>query len=686
MKPIFLIVFFAILLTGCRPGPGTTGHIRSVTKAVNHSRIVAAESNHSDWLTHGRNYAEDRYSDLSVINDKNVKRLGLAWSYDLGIQRGIEATPIVVDGIMYVTGPWSMVWAFDARTGNKLWEWDPKVDKKYAQYTCCDVVNRGVALYEGKVFVGTLDGRLVALDAATGHPIWSRVTVDQSKAYTITGAPRVVKGQVIIGNGGAEFGVRGYVSAYDVTYGSLLWRTYTVPGNPAEPFESAAMEEAAKTWSGEWWKYGGGGTAWDAMAYDPDLNLLYIGTGNGAPWSRLHRSDGEGDNLYLSSILALNPDDGELVWHYQTTPGDTWDYTATQPLILADLEIDGAKRQVIMQAPKNGFFYVLDRTDGSFISAAPYSDVSWATGIDQETGRPIIPEENYFEEAPADITPSIFGAHNWQPMAYNPHTGLVYIPAREHKLRFSQDENWEYQPGVWNSGTNQQELSPPKGILQAWDPVAQKEVWRKAMKHHWNGGVLTTGGNLLFQGNGEGNLVVYDARDGQVLLEKFLGTGIIGTPVTYSVNRTQYVTLVAGWGGAGGLYWPPAGEAAQYQQRGRIFTFALDAETSMPELAKLPPINPPTVDLPLTDDQLAAGVQLDHANCARCHGFGAISNTAVPDLRRAGEEVHEQFEFIVYGARLAQGMPNFSDLLSREEVQNIHAYVVSEAIKASATN
>ena len=313
MKSIACFFLFALLFIGCRPGPGTSGHMRSVTRAVDHNRIVAAASNHSDWLTHGRNYAEDRFSSLDVINSENIDRLGLAWSHDLGLQRGIEATPLVVDGILYISGPWSVVWAFDARTGAKLWEWDPKVDRSYAQKACCDVVNRGVALYEGKIFVGTLDGRLVALDAATGHPIWSRVTVDQSKAYTITGAPRVVNGKVIIGNGGAEYGVRGYVSAYDVTYGKLLWRTYTVPGDPSEPFESPAMEEAAKTWSGEWWKYGGGGTAWDAMAFDPDLELLYVGTGNGAPWSRLHRSNGEGDNLYLSSILALNSENGELV-------------------------------------------------------------------------------------------------------------------------------------------------------------------------------------------------------------------------------------------------------------------------------------------------------------------------------------------------------------------------------------
>lgn len=683
MRSILLSIAVTLVLTGCHPEKGSTGHIRSVTKAVDHHRLVKADNNDSDWLSYGKNYAEDRFSSLKVINDQNIDRMGLAWSYDLGTRRGIEATPLVVDGIMYISGPWSVVWALDARTGSLLWEWDPKIDRAYAKFACCDVVNRGVAMAEGKIFVGTLDGRLVALDAATGYPVWSTLTVDQSKAYTITGAPRVVKGQVIIGNGGAEFGVRGYVSAYDITYGHMLWRTYTVPGNPAEPFESEAMEAAAQTWSGQWWKYGGGGTAWDAMAFDPALNLLYIGTGNGAPWSRLHRSDGEGDNLYLSSILALNADDGTLVWHYQTTPGDSWNYTATQPLILADLEIKGAMRKVIMQAPKNGFFYVIDRTNGDFISGKAYTEVTWATGINPDTGRPIIPPESYFTDAPADIAPTPFGAHSWHPMAYNKNTGLVYIPTRAHKTTFSQNPAWEFREGIWNTGTFGVDVSDPSGFLIAWDPVKQASAWRAPMKHHWNGGVLTTAGNLVFQGNGEGQFVAYNATTGKALMKKFLGTGIIGSPITYSINKKQYVTIVAGWGGVGGLFAPPFGEAANLVQEGRIFTFALDASTEMPEYAALPPIAEPPAALTFTEEEINAGNGLYRANCSRCHGAGAVSNTGVPDLRRASSEVLEQFELIVYGARLAQGMPNFSDILTRKEVNDIKAYVVNEARKAS---
>lgn len=671
-----------LFLAGCSPDYGTTGHIRNVTSAVTDSRLDHADQNHSDWLSYGRNYAEDRFSDIHLINAENIDALGLAWTYNLGPQRGIEATPLVVDGIMYISGPWSVVWALDARTGQMIWEWDPAVDRKYAGYACCDVVNRGLALYDGKIYVGVLDGRLVALDAATGHPVWSKLTVDQSKRYTITGAPRVVNGKVIIGNGGAEYGVRGYVSAYDAKWGNLVWRTYTVPGDPSLPFESQALEGAAATWSGDWWQYGGGGTAWDAMAFDHELDLLYVGTGNGAPWSRLHRSAGEGDNLYLSSILALNAENGELAWHYQTTPGDTWDYTATQHLLLADIEIDGELRKVIMQAPKNGFFYVIDRTNGNFISAEPYVEVTWAEGIDA-MGRPVVPPGNFFEEAAADIAPSPYGGHNWQPMAFNPNTGLVYIPIREHKIRISQNPNWTFQAGAWNTGTRSRDLTDPTGFLLAWDPVRQQEAWRIPLAHHWNGGALTTSGNLVFQGNGEGNLVAYNATSGEVLLEKFLGTGTIGAPITYTMNGKQYVTIVSGWGGAGGLTSPPAGDAVGLAQNGRIFTFALGGEAEMPVFAELPEITAPPITTEASAQEIMAAGRIYNANCARCHGWFAIANTGVPDLRRASAEVHEQFQSIVYGARIMQGMPDFTGVLTPEEVDTIHQYVITQAHAAA---
>jgi len=367
-------VFIAVLLISLNLiAQQKTKH---VTQNVTDQALRNATNDSRSWLTYGLNYSENRFSQLKQITAANVQKLSLAWVHELGTERGVEATPLVANGVMYVTGPWSAVYAIDALTGKKLWEYDPIVPTTYGERACCDVVNRGVALYNGKVYVASLDGRLIALNAVNGKKIWEQLTIDQSKPYTITGAPRVIKGKVIIGNGGAEYGVRGYLSAYDAETGKMAWRFYSVPGDPSLPFESKAMEMAAKTWTGEWWKAGGGGTMWDAMAFDPDLNLLYIGTGNGSPWNRRYRSPGGGDNLFLSSIVAINPDSGEYVWHYQTTPSDNWDYTATQHLILADLEINGTQRKVIMQAPKNGFFYVIDRTNGQFISGEPFVKIN----------------------------------------------------------------------------------------------------------------------------------------------------------------------------------------------------------------------------------------------------------------------------------------------------------------------
>jgi quinohemoprotein ethanol dehydrogenase len=526
---------------------------RAAAAAVDDAKLVAADAATDDWLTHGRTYGEQRYSPLAQIDETNVGTLGLAWTLDTDTKRGLEATPIVADGILYTTGSWSVVYAVDVRTGKLLWKHDPEVPRQAGRNACCDVVNRGVALYEGRVYAGTLDGRLQALDAASGEVVWSVVTVDQTKPYTITGAPRVVKGRVIIGNGGAELGVRGYVSAYDPATGALVWRFYTVPGDPAQPFESPALAEAVKTWTGEWWKMGGGGTVWDSLAYDPELDLLYVGTGNGSPWSRHARSPQGGDNLYVCSILALRPDTGELVWHYQTTPGDTWDFTSTQHMILADLTIDGAPRKVLMQAPKNGFFYVLDRTNGKLISAEKFAEATWASAIDKKTGRPVeTPAARYTNKDDLiEIRPSPHGAHNWQPMSFNPTTGLVYIPAHEIPYFFKRDPNFKYLPGAWNLAIdmNVGERFPRElvsGHLLAWDPIAQKEVWRAQYTSPWNGGTLTTAGNLVFHGTAHGTFAAYRATDGKLLFEAPAGTGIVAAPVTYRVDGEQYVTVMAG--------------------------------------------------------------------------------------------------------------------------------------------
>ena len=479
VRPVSLaIVSVAALLlaTGFAAQTPPTRESAGSTR-VTGERIVEADREPGAWLSHGRTYDEQRFSPLAEINADNVSRLGLAWTYDTGRDRGHEATPLVSDGVMYLTTSWSGVHAVDLRSGEEKWIYDPDVPMEWGYNACCDVVNRGAALWGGHVFVGTIDGRLVKLDAETGEVVWDVSTIDRTRPYTITGAPRVVKGKVIIGNGGAEYGVRGYVSAYDADSGELDWRFYTVPGDPSKPFEHSELEMAAETWTGEWWKVGGGGTVWDSMAFDPELDLLYVGTGNGSPWARTLRSPGGGDNLFLCSILALDPDDGRLVWYYQTTPADNWDYTSVQHIMLADLEIDGRDRKVLMQAPKNGFFYVLDRATGELLSAEKYTRATWASHVDMDTGRPIETEQANFDHEPKLIYPGPAGGHNWQPMAFSPSTGLVYIPTRNEGEVYKLDEAFEYDARLWNLGVHWEDprvramydaMPPFTGALKAW--------------------------------------------------------------------------------------------------------------------------------------------------------------------------------------------------------------------------
>lgn len=643
---------------------------------VDDARLRAAAEEKGSWLTHGRDYAEQRYSPLDQLNSKNVRGLVRVWEYDTGLDRGHEATPIVADGVMYATGSWSVVFALDAKTGKELWRFDPGVAKEVAIKACCDVVNRGVAVYDGKVYFGTLDGRLIALDAKTGKPVWEVQTTDPEKSYTITGAPRVVKGRVIIGNGGAEFGVRGFVAAYDAQTGQRVWQTYTVPGNPAEGFESPALEKAAETWTGEWWKIGGGGTVWDSMAYDPELDLLYIGTGNGSPWSKYDRSPGGGDNLYLSSMLALDPDTGELKWHFQTTPGDTWDFTATQHMILADLEIDGKTRKVIMQAPKNGFFWVIDRATGEFISAEPYVDVTWADGVD-ETGRPIQNGSAEWKDRMTLVKPTPFGGHNWQPMSFNPQTGLVYIPAQEILGAFVPDRKPRYSKEHFNTGSDNKVFATlirevVSGSLLAWDPVKQEAAWSHPYAMPWNGGTLTTAGNLVFQGTADGRFLALDAATGHLLWEYQLGEGVIAAPITYEVDGVQYVTIVAGWGGAFAL---AGGETALQGGGGRggkVVTFALF------DL----PISPAFIEGMLAARPPAAGEGEDLYLqwCARCHGVGAVSSGLLPDLRKSSEDVKGVFFDIVQKGMRGVGMPGFEGILSDDEIRKIEAWVKGQPV------
>jgi PQQ-dependent dehydrogenase (methanol/ethanol family) len=667
------------------------------------ARIAAAglDDDGRNWLTHGRDYAETRHSPLKRIDTGNVQRLGLAWYADLDTDRGQEATPLIVDGVIYTSSSWSNVYAFDARTGRRLWKYDARVPGGTAVKGCCDVVNRGVAYQDGRIYVGTFDGRLVALDAKQGAEIWSVQTTDPAKPYTITGAPRVVKGKVFIGNGGAEFGVRGYVSAYDARTGALIWRFYTVPGDPSQPFESPALAMAAKTWTGEWWRGGGGGTVWDSMAYDPELDLLYIGVGNGSPWNQKLRSPDGGDNLFLSSIVALRPDTGEYVWHYQTTPGEMWDYTATQHIVLADLVLDGVKRPVLMQAPKNGFFYVLDRRDGRLISAAAYASINWATGIDMKTGRPIEnPESRYSKTGKAWVAmPGPLGAHNWQPTSFDPKTGLVFIPSFELGFAYVPDPDFVRSNLSVNLGVDltaaslpqekavkQQILRSVRGHLLAWDPVQQRKVWDVEHPAAWNGGVLSTDGGLVFQGDAGGHLNAYAAASGAKLWSHPTQIGIVAPPVTYTVDGDQYVLVVAGWGGVFPLL---TGEIAHKGSvpaaNGRLLAFKLGGRTRLPATgAAARPVPQVT---PFGDAAtLTRGKAVYHRYCGGCHGDAAVSGGVLPDLRESASSASgTAWATIVRdGALTARGMVAFGAEVSPEDAEAIRAYVVQRAAEMRA--
>jgi quinohemoprotein ethanol dehydrogenase len=594
---------------------------------------------------------------------------------------------------MYTTSNWSVVYANNAATGELLWTFDPGVDKSWGVHACCDAVNRGVAVWKGKVFVGTLDGYMVAIDAGTGKELWRQLTIDKDWPYTITGAPRIIKDKVIIGNGGAEYGVRGYITAYDTETGKQAWRFWTVPGDPNLPPEDKAMEMAMETWDPafEWWKYGGGGTVWDSMAHDPELDQLYIGVGNAQPWNRNLRNPKGLDNLFVSSIVSLDPDTGEYLWHYQEVPNDGWDYTATQHIILADIEWQGKPRKVIFHAPKNGFFFVIDRSNGELLSAEPFAQVSWALGYD-ENGRPIENPDTDYRDGKKVVRPSPTGAHNWQPMSYHPGTGLVYIPAMDSFFEYDPGDNtYEHEPGYWNLGMAPM-VSPPgeplfqttitktvlQGFLLAWDPIKQEERWRVPRKFMWNGGVMSTAGNLVFQGTAERYFAAYSADTGEKLWQFETQTGVIAPPVTYTVNGEQYITVLAGWGGAfglaGGLKPPPG------PKRSRILTFKLGASKALPPIPEEKQKYDPPPRMNVGEAVIKEGNMLYNKYCVGCHGMSVVSGSDIPDLRYMHSTRHEGFKTIVLGGALkGVGMASFDDVLDEEGADAIHAYILDVA-------
>jgi quinohemoprotein ethanol dehydrogenase len=534
--------------------------------------------NTDEWTSYGLTPGETRYSPLSQINASNVSRVGLAWSYDAGKGGGgQEATPLFSNGTLYSITNWSIVFAVDARTGKEKWRWDPEVNQdKTRPQICCGVVNRGLALYQNLIIAPIIDGRLIAINAETGKPVWESRVSYSNEGYTVTMAPRIAKGKVVIGVAGAELPIRGFFAAYDAATGKLAWKFYTVPGDPSKPFENPALKTAAATWSGDYWKLGGGGSVWDGMAYDPDADLLYVGTGNGGPWpEELRKSKGK-ENLYLASILAVKPDTGELKWYFQVVPGDSWDYDSVQQLLLADVTIRGQQRKVLMQANKDGFYYVIDRVSGQFISGQPFAKVTWAKGLDERTGRPFVNPEAHYGAETIQISPGPGGAHNWSPMSFNPVTGLVYVPtSMVSSSNFAIDSEFAYKPGQSNIGVRRGAPpagggiapplpatlpappaigpeAPPAGqtnVLVAWDPVTQKERWRAQGGGSIGGGTVTTAGNLVIQVIPDGRLVAYSADKGEKLLDIRTGLkGGMGPPMTYMLDGKQYISLMGGTG------------------------------------------------------------------------------------------------------------------------------------------
>jgi len=689
-----LAAFFVV--AGCQRAPDQQA--ANGAAAVDDARLVNADADAGNWLTYGRTYDEQRFSPLTTIYDGNVGQLGLSWFADLETARGQEATPIVVDGTLYVSTAWSMVKAFDAKTGKLLWSYDPKVAREILVKVCCDAVNRGVAVWEGKVYVGALDGRLIALDAATGQPVWTTQTFDPKLQHTITGAPRIVKGKVVIGAAGAEYNVRGFISAYDAETGKLVWRFWTVPGDPSKPFEQPALAMAAKSWTGDWWKFGGGATVWDAISYDPKLDLIFFGTGNGDPWNGKIRSPGGGDNLFASSIVAVRPDTGQYVWHFQETPGDRWDFDATQQIMLADLPVNGQPRRVILHAPKNGFFYMLDAATGKFLSAKPFTQVTWASGVDQGTGRPMPVPAAYWDKSgtPFVSVPGAGGAHSWQPMAFSPKTGLVYIPVNEAAFPYAApDEPWKPAPVGFNTATDGGKVAMPAdikareaalkattGALVAWDPVGQRVAWKYQYKGPWNGGTLATAGNLVFQGTAAGTFNAYSADKGNLLWSVPVQTGVIAAPMTYRVDGEQYVAILAGWGGvwdvATGVL---ADKSGPTKNVSRLLVFKLGGKGALPAArpVELVPLDPPPATG--TAQQIAHGNNLFGRFCSVCHGDAAVGGALNPDLRHSGAiNSAESFQAVVLGGMLKEhGMVSFAQALQEPDAEAIRQYVIKRA-------
>ncbi len=677
----------------------------SLTTLVNAETLVddkslADEKQSENWLGYGRTHSQQRYSPLEQINAGNVAKLGVDWSLELPNERSLTGTPLIVDGVMYFNGSFNVVRAVDLRTHKVLWEYNPKsIEHAGDRSTIMWDWNRGIAFWKGRVYLATVDGRLIAVDAKTGKEVWNVTTIDPKNPLFISGAPAVFRDKVIIGNGGTEWGPsRGYVTAYDTATGKQMWRFYTVPGNPANGFEDETQAMAAKTWTGEWWKHGGGGSSWHGLTYDPEFNRIYIGTGNGSPWNQKMRSPGGGDNLFLCSIVALDADTGKYVWHYQTTPGETWDYNSNMDIVLTDLTLAGKPVKALLHAPKNGFFYVIDRTTGKLISAEKFGRADWAEKIDMATGRPVERKGARYEDGEELVWPGPFGSHNWPAMSYNPGTGLVYIPAIEMAGMFSdkytkpkawQSPSFKFDPGV----DFLREDGPADwgtSFLRAWDPVTQKLRWEVPLPGVWNAGTLTTKGNLVIQGRADGVLAAYAADTGKVLWQTPLGLGISAPPVTYTVDGKQYLAQLVGWGGSmtatGGSMAAQHGWAYGAQPR-RLVIFSLDGKAVLPPMpapAFAKPLNAP--EFTVYPELAERGSHVWSQSCGMCHGPAGTAGGYAPDLRASPVLLDEKaLHAIVFdGALRERGMPQFKNI-NKEDLEAVRHYIRREARKQNLT-
>jgi quinohemoprotein ethanol dehydrogenase len=689
LKLLALAALLPLAACGTKPSP-------PATEGVTDAMIAAAPE--GEWLSYGRDYAEQRFSPLTQISDANVGQLGLAWSADLDTARGQEATPLMHDGVLYITTAWSHVKAYDAKTGAVKWEFDPKVPREKLVQVCCDAVNRGVALYGDKVYVGTLDGRLIALEQKTGKVVWDKPTIPKDSQMAITGAPRIVKGRVLIGSAGSEYFTRGYLAAFDPQTGDELWRFFTVPGDPAKSQEGKHLDAAAKTWTGEWWKLGGGGTVWDSITYDPVTGLVYFGTANAEPWNPAHRNTkGAGDSLYTASIVAIDPESGEYKWHFQETPEDRWDFDSNQQITVADIEIGGAKRHVIMHAPKNGFFYVLDAKTGEFISGKPFVEgINWASGLDPKTGKPnVLPEAKYEITGKAFTgSPGAVGAHSWTPMSYSPATGLVYIPTNNTPQYYAHDPDWKpgttgFQLGLDFTGggvpADKKVRAATKaaltGALVAFDPVAGKVRWTVPHATPTNGGTLATAGNLVFQGTALGEFRAYAADTGKQLWNFEAQSGILAAPMTYAIAGEQFVAVLVGWGGVWDVSAGALVTSKLTPNISRLMVFKLGGTARLPAP---PPSSERVLDPPPlsgTAQQVAAGEKWYANSCVFCHGAAAVAGKLNPDIRHSVALGNPKLwqEIVHDGSLKAGGMVGWKGQFTPAQIEEIRLYTIKRA-------